>query len=212
MESLAIPDVCGVIILPNSALFPNSGMPLNVFEPQYIELIEKALEEDCIFCIGEASSDLQASGEAGESDYRACNKVGTAGLIRMARRNPDGTYHVLLQGVIRVAFEEWVEADEVSFPLAKISPLPDVPVLGFQAEVLNKSLCESAEPAISSMPDVLKHTLRQMMDNIDDLGVLTDLLAQQLVHDPSFRHELMMEPDVEVRVQTLIEYLDLGVA
>ncbi|MDB4284527.1 hypothetical protein N9888_02685, partial [Akkermansiaceae bacterium] len=52
MDSLTIPEKCGVILLPDTILFPHGAMPLHIFEDRYRQMVEEALEGDCMFCIG----------------------------------------------------------------------------------------------------------------------------------------------------------------
>lgn len=205
MADLSIPDICGAMLLPNSSLFPHSGMPLHIFEPRYVQMLERALQEERVFCVADI---LEPEDDSSLPD----GTVGTAGLIRMAKKNEDGTYHCLLQGLVRVEFTEWVEAEGVDFHLANLEPLPDITISNKESKDFIEKLRNASNPAIEQLPELVRFSINSMLENIDDLGVLTDLLAQQLVKDESYRHELMAQPDVKQRIEILVEYLELGIA
>jgi len=205
MADLSIPDTCGALLLPNSSLFPHSGMPLHIFEPRYIHMLERALQEERVFCVADII-------ESEEDPTLPNGAIGTAGLIRMARKNDDGTYHCLIQGLVRVEFTEWLETESIDFPLATIEPLPDIRITEEEAEDIIEKLRQAAAPAVENLPELVRLSINSMLENIDDLGVLADLLTQQLVKDASYRHELMSQSDVKHRIDILVEYLELGIA
>jgi Lon protease-like protein len=83
--------------LPGTVLFPNTVVPLHVFEPRY-----RALVEDCL----EAKAPLavwQLDPGAGETERGpGIRQVATAGRIAVHHRFPDGRYNVVIEGVERV--------------------------------------------------------------------------------------------------------------
>jgi len=179
-------------------------MPLQLFEPRYVQMIEDALEGGCVFCV----LDLEIKNEDAPlpSDI-----IATAGLVRMAQRTEDGIYQCLLQGLVRVQLKEWIHNDEALYPQARLEPLHDEPVLLEEVSELKAALEEATAPALENLPDIVRFSIDSMMTNIEDLGVLSDLITQQLVNDPAYRQELLNQPCVQTRIETLIEYLDLGV-
>ena len=40
-SSLVLPEVSGVMLLPDCTLFPHGGLPLHVFEPRYKEMLRE---------------------------------------------------------------------------------------------------------------------------------------------------------------------------
>ena len=97
MSSLTIPEKCGVMLLPDTVLFPHGGMPLHIFEPRYRQMLEEALEGEFMFCIANLLGDDSTDPE------RCAAPVGTVGLIRASQESENGTSNLVLQGIFRVS-------------------------------------------------------------------------------------------------------------
>jgi Lon protease-like protein len=78
-------------------LFPKLRVPLHIFEPRYREMTEQALRSDSQIgmvtvvpdCIDEMAGDP------------AVYAIGCAGVIRNAKRLPDGRYNIVVEGTRR---------------------------------------------------------------------------------------------------------------
>ena len=85
MSALHIPEVCGVMLLPDCTLFPHGGLPLHIFEPRYRQMLAESLASSCFFavarCLGEETSDPSF----------CASPMGTVGLVRASRELDDGT-------------------------------------------------------------------------------------------------------------------------
>ena len=140
MNSLEIPETCGVILLPDTVLFPHGGMPLHIFEPRYQDMINDAIEGNCMFCVGNLLGDDSADPD------RCAAPVGTIGLIRASRESENGTSNLLLHGVFRVYFEEWL--DGKTYPYAKIRPILDTTLSSDEeVEYLGQPSCPTCDGA-----------------------------------------------------------------
>ena len=151
MDSLTIPDKAGVILLPDAVLFPHGALPLHIFEPRYRQMLEEAIEGECMFCVGNLLGDDSTDPE------RCAAPVGTVGLIRASRESEEGTSNLLLHGVIRVYFESW-HTDEKPYPYASIRPVIDttLPVaeekdyLARLRKAMNRALSDSPRKSAPS--------------------------------------------------------------
>ncbi|SEA68191.1 hypothetical protein SAMN04515680_1162 [Leifsonia sp. 21MFCrub1.1] len=101
-----------------SVLFPFVPIPLRVFEPRYLTMVGRLLDED----EPEFGVVLIERGpEAGGGDQRA--SVGTmARLVSAAARADD--LLIIAVGTRRVTVERWVDDDP--YPQAELSTLPDL--------------------------------------------------------------------------------------
>lgn len=162
-------------------------------------MLGEALAGECVFSV----SRLQ-EGDDGEEDR--ISEIGTAGLVRASREGPDGTSQLLLHGVIRVRFREWI--DGKGFPCAVIEPVACVPLPEGQAAAAMKTLKGAVEDAIGAFPEEVRSAVMAMLDQADDPGLMSDLVAQQFVHDVDLRQELLETLEVGVRVRLLCEFLD----
>ncbi|OEJ64144.1 LON peptidase substrate-binding domain-containing protein [Magnetovibrio blakemorei] len=113
-----LPQRLAVFPLPGTVLMPYGHLPLNIFEPRYIHMIDDALGKGRIIGMiqpRQGGSDLVA-------DDALLYDVGTAGRIIQFHDSGDGRYLITLEGLSRFRFQadiasdpargyRWVEAD-----------------------------------------------------------------------------------------------------
>lgn len=156
-------------------------------------MLDRALEGDCVFAV------------ARESEPRAAS-VGTVGLVRASLEREDGTSELLLHGVIRVRFNEWLE-DE-AYPMALIEPLMGQPLEKDQNFAAMVALKGAVEDCLSGVPEEVRNGVLHLLDQADEAGLMADLVAQQLVHDPNRRQLLLETIPVGERVALLCQFLE----
>src|SRR3989475_6461608 len=88
-------DVIPVFPLPGALLLPRGQMPLNIFEPRYLAMIDDALA-DRHRLIGMIQPD---SAHRGTEDKPNLYKIGCAGRITQLAETGDGRYLIELTGV-----------------------------------------------------------------------------------------------------------------
>lgn len=199
MESLEIPERCGVMLLPDCTLFPHGGLPLYVFEPRYRKMLEEALEGDCLFSVGRLTGEETGNPE----EYAA--PVGTIGLVRVSREQEDGTSQLLLHGVIRVRFTKWLDGRD--YPLAEIEPMASVFEPYEQAEAAMKTLRGAVEDAVRELPEEVQEGVFTLLDRADGPGLMTDIVSQQFVRDADLRQRLLEMESIGDRIPLLCDYL-----
>ena len=90
--------------LPGALLLPRGQMPLNIFEPRYLAMVDDALR-DGHRLIGMIQPDPSHPGHPDETSRR-CYKVGCVGRITQIAETGDGRYLLQLTGVARFRVEE----------------------------------------------------------------------------------------------------------
>lgn len=85
-----------VFPLDGALLLPNGFLPLNIFEPRYVQMVDDALQSNRL--IGMVQPD-HAKREKG--DAAAVLKTGCVGRIVQFQETEDNRYHITLQGMIR---------------------------------------------------------------------------------------------------------------
>ena len=99
-----VADEFPVFPLTGALLLPRAKLPLNIFEPRYLAMVEDALAERR--CIGMIQPDVaHAHGETGPALYR----VGCVGRLVSFSETEDGRYLITLAGLSR--FEVVQELD-----------------------------------------------------------------------------------------------------
>jgi uncharacterized protein len=90
------PKIIPIFPLSNFIIFPNTSVPLNIFEPRYIEMVNDAMKSNkLIGIIQPLSSDNTLEIEP------KLHKVGCVGRIDTFEKTEDGRYLIELKGLIR---------------------------------------------------------------------------------------------------------------
>src|SRR3954453_21763570 len=92
-----LPEVIPVFPLPGALLLPRGQMPLNIFEPRYLAMIDDVLR-DGTRLIGMIQPDLKRKGAG---TLPPIYKVGCFGRITQLAESGDGRYLIELTGVAR---------------------------------------------------------------------------------------------------------------
>jgi Lon protease-like protein len=95
------PGVVPVFPLPGALLLPRGQMPLNIFEPRYLAMIDDALKTDRV--IGMIQPDAEGGGTATTPTLYS---VGCAGRITQFAETGDGRYLITLVGIARFRIED----------------------------------------------------------------------------------------------------------
>ena len=199
MGSITLPGQCGVMLLPDCTLFPHGGLPLYIFEPRYRRMLADALESDCFFAVARL-----LPGD-GDNDEERAAPVGTIGLVRASREQDDGTSQLLIHGVMRVRFTEWLEQNE--YPYASIEPVISHFTPENQAEAAMRTMRGAVEDAVKALPEEVQSGVFALLDRADDPGLMTDIISQQFVHEADTRQRLLEMDSIGERIPVICEYL-----
>src|SRR5258708_20212154 len=96
---MKLPREVPVMVLQNATLFPQSLLPLYIFEPRYRRMLADSLNSNRMFSVA-----MQKPGRTRETP----SPVAGLGLIRVSVGHQDGTSHLILQGIARVELAETV--------------------------------------------------------------------------------------------------------
>ncbi|HZR89624.1 MAG TPA: LON peptidase substrate-binding domain-containing protein [Bradyrhizobium sp.] len=97
-----LPEVIPVFPLPGALLLPRGQMPLNIFEPRYLAMVDDSLR-DGYRLIGMIQPDPKQTGPA---DKPPLFRIGCVGRITQLAESGDGRYLIELTGVARFRIEE----------------------------------------------------------------------------------------------------------
>lgn len=102
-ETIAdLPPLIPVFPLSGALLLPRTQLPLNIFEPRYIDMIDHALSGNRLIGMVQPSPDLQVN----DPDLPILANVGCVGRLTSFQETGDGRYLITLQGVTRFAVGE----------------------------------------------------------------------------------------------------------
>lgn len=187
-----VPGTLAVMALPGAVLFPGSMLPLYIFEPRYRKMLADALAESRMFAIGLVRSENE------DSEVAA---VGGVGFVRACVANPDGTSRLILQGVSRVQFIEWVPGEP--YQMARITVM--------ESQMQNPPLAESLRREVRQLCEMLlkgnAKPIGRLLDSAADHAEFSDFVAANLVEDLTIRQRLMEETETSRRLEILAAYL-----
>ena len=127
-----LPKKISVFPLSNLIIFPNTSIPLNIFEPRYIEMVNDSMKTNRI--IGIIQPKKQNIGAP------QLYNVGCAGKITSFNETEDGRYLIVLNGISRfkilkeinnnkpyreceISFDEYIEDTKENFNKIKFTDL-----------------------------------------------------------------------------------------
>ena len=127
-----LPRIISVFPLSNFIIFPNTSVPLNIFEPRYIEMIDNSMKTDRI--IGMIQPKKQKDG------ITQLYNVGCAGKITNFNETEDGRYLIVINGISRfkilkeinnnkpyreckISFDEYIEDTKENYNEIKFTDL-----------------------------------------------------------------------------------------
>lgn len=96
-----LPDVIPLFPLPSALLLPRGQMPLNIFEPRYVAMVDDALKTSRV--IGIIQPDLA---EHARGKPAGLYQVGCVGRITQFAETGDNRYILTLTGVARFSLRE----------------------------------------------------------------------------------------------------------
>lgn len=104
-DASALPNVVPVFPLTRALLLPRGELPLNIFEPRYVAMIDDAIASERIIGMIQPLSG-QDEKDAAPHLY----KIGCIGRITRFSETGDGRYLISLTGVARFRIEEELDA------------------------------------------------------------------------------------------------------
>lgn len=195
-----LPAILPVFPLPGVLLLTTGQLPLNVFEPRYLDMVRDAMEGHRVIGI------LQPQDPNDRSSEPLLYSIGCAGKICEFSEVENGNFSITLEGLCR--FQTVEELDRVTkYRQIKADYSP------FQIDL---SPIASRTVNRDSLQNVLKHFL-EFENEEDDWGALNNLADDNLVNSlsmicpfsPAEKQALLEANDVIARSELLISLLTM---
>jgi Lon protease-like protein len=212
---MEIPNEAPVMTLPGVILFPEAPLPLHIFEPRYRRMLADVLDSHRMFVVA-----MQKPGCANGTP----SAVAGLGLVRVCVRHPDGTSHLILQGLTRVELTKTVR--QRPYRVSQIRPLraaarDSVAIDALMAKVRDlvteqiqlglsalspgamklKAQMKQAEVSLS-IPEIVRS-----LEKISDPDQVADLVSYALLSRPAQKQIILETVEVEPRLKHLIHFL-----
>ncbi len=102
-----LPKTIPIFPLSNFIIFPKTAVPLNIFEPRYIDLVNDSMKSNKM--IGMVQPRTQKVNVDNETDL---HKVGCLGKITSFKETDDGRFLIELKGIIRFKIIKEIKSDK----------------------------------------------------------------------------------------------------
>ena len=197
-----LPGIMPIFPLTGVLLLPRAALPLNVFEPRYLELVDDALKSNRLIGI------IQPT-ESEETVLRPkLSQVGCAGRVISWRETDDNRYLITLAGLCRFRVKEEVSALSAYRQVA----CDFAPFAGDLAQG-DEDGDFPRERLLSALKDYLSR--RDMKANWKSVMTapaesLVNALAMMCPFEPAEKQALLEAPSWEERVSTLVALLEIS--
>ena len=200
-----LPEIIPVFPLPGALLLPRGQMPLNIFEPRYMEMIDDAIRSSrLIGLVQPEMSDRLGGKQAGLFD------VGCAGRITQFAETGDNRYVISLTGVARFKIHE---ERAVTTPYRQCLVSFDPYLSDFIARAGED---EVDRPAVLTS---LKNFVEANQLQIDWKGIsaasneaLVNALCMMAPFGPREKQALLEAPDLKTRAELLVAITEIELA
>ena len=201
-----LPEVIPVFPLPGALLLPRGQMPLNIFEPRYLAMVDDAMRAGHRL-IGMIQPDLS---QAARRDQPTLFHVGCVGRITQLAESGDGRYLLELTGVtrFRVAEELSVTTPYRQCRVDYAAFIDDFTARKGEDEVDRKAL-------IAVLADFLKaNNLKADWEGIDKAPneALVNALSMMSPYGTPEKQALLEAPDLKTRAEILVAVTEIELA
>jgi len=197
-----LPDVIPVFPLPGALLLPRSRLPLHLFEPRYLMMLEDALKTPERL-IGMVQPNAAPDGRTGGNGLHS---IGCVGRVTQFSETEDGRYMITLTGISRYRILEEIEGF-TPYRRARVSwagferdlgPEDKDPDFGRQAFL---ALLERFFVARELQTDW--DSLKEADDEL-----LINSLSMLLGFEPEDKQALLEAPSLSTRRETLVTLIE----
>lgn len=201
-----LPEVIPVFPLPGALLLPRGQMPLNIFEPRYLEMIDDALASRHRL-IGMIQPDIA---HPGSDDKPNLFKVGCVGRITQIAESGDGRYLMQLTGVARFRIEEELTV-QTAYRQCRVTYAPfadDFIARKGEDDVDRKELLRALSEFLQA------NDLKADWDGIENAPneALVNALAMMSPYGAAEKQALLEAPDLKTRAEILVAVTEIELA
>jgi Lon protease-like protein len=197
-----LPQMIPVFPLDGALLLPGGDLPLQIFEPRYLNMIDDVMAGDRIIGMIQTRA-------GGDRERPKLTDVGCVGRVTSYAETSDGRYLITLTGVCR--FDAGEELS-IATPYRQLRARYD----RFEADLAEDEARQAPQAARERFARALKRYLNRRELDIDwetaqsaPLEALVNSLAMGLPFEPAEKQALLEAPDLAGRFETLSTLLEI---
>lgn len=204
-----IPEELPILPLRGVVVYPQTVIPLTVGQPRSIKLVDEVVSGNrMIGLITSKDPNLETPGP--DDIYR----TGTIASIHRLFRAPDGTIRMLVQGVSRVAVDEFTATEP--YLKARVHETPEVVEQSIEVEALTRNVVGLFTRLAELVPSIPGELISSAL-NVDDPLQLAYTIATYIRIDLDEAQALLEMDSTEAKLRRLmtllskeLEVLELG--
>ena len=193
-----MPETAALFPLAGALLLPGGQMPLNIFEPRYLAMVDHALATDRLIGMIQPALDGSENG--------LC-RVGCLGRISSFAESGDGRYHITLAGICRFRV---VDEATVRTPWrqARIAPFLGDLEAPDGRDVDRSALLKAFKSFLEANGMEADWESVNRADNV----MLVNSLSMMSPYGPAEKQALLEAPDLKARAETLVAITEIMLA
>jgi ATP-dependent Lon protease len=205
METIELPETVPVMTLPNTVFFPQSLLPLHIFEPRYREMLRDVLATNRLFAVAHLDDTRTTEPGAIEPAHR----IASVGIVRACQESDDGTSNLLLQGVSRVEICEILH--EEPYRVVAVRPLACVHGGNHtQLEIMRLEVLRLLQLRRRLGTHAPKG-MTQFLETIEDFDTFADVAVFNLCENVALKQRLLEELDTRQRLKLFAAQLKIDI-
>ena len=198
-----VPTEAPVFPLSGALLLPRARLPLNIFEPRYLAMVDDALASERVIAMVQPEV---PGAEAAETAPPLAG-VGTAGRITDFRETGDGRYFIILTGIARFTL---AAECEVTTPYRRVR----MDFAGYEGDLrpAREPVTDRAELIRLLEGYLARNQLEVDWEALDTVSAegLVNGLAMMLPLGSREKQALLLAASVQERAQLLASLLEMG--
>ena len=201
-----LPETIPVFPLPGALLLPRGQMPLNIFEPRYLAMVDDSLR-DGHRLIGMIQPE---TAHPGPEEKPNLYRIGCVGRITQLAETGDGRYLLQLTGVARFRIEEELSV-ATAYRQCRVTYAPftdDFVARRGEEAVDRKALLEALQAFLKA------NNLKADWQGIESAPneAMVNALAMMSAYGSAEKQAMLEAPDLKTRAEILIAVTEIELA
>lgn len=199
-----LPQTVSVFPLAGALLLPGGRLPLNIFEPRYLAMVDAIVGGSRIIGMVQPALDGRLRGD----DEPVLCEVGCLGRVTSLTETGDGRYLLVLDGICRFRIIDELAA-KTPFRQCRIAPfVADLDSEGEAGQVDRKALLKALRDYVDA------NGLQVDWDNISRAGneTLVNALSMMAPYGPAEKQALLEADDLKTRAEMLVAMAEIELA
>jgi Lon protease-like protein len=199
-----VPSVIAVFPLTGALLLPRGELPLNIFEPRYLAMIDDAMKSHRVIGM------IQPEENSSYRDVPGLLQIGCAGRITQLAETGDGRYHLTLTGIARFRILEEIPAMtpyrqcRIDFSEFRTDFTPRIGENAVDRDSVIRTLRDFAEANQLQIDWTSIHEAPN--------EALVNALAMMSPYGPKEKQALLEAPDLKARAEVLVAIAEIELA